>query len=149
MRFDRSSPAAFRRLFFTCLILVALSLEGCAGDNLVTSDRWTWIWFLIPLLGFGLTGFILVLYRRKSQISSWDLRVTPEVPSAKSIILWTVSIAITVSSSFAIYNLLLEMDSWQKVLNVGGWFLGAIMGTTLAIYLGLRSAEPPSLPGRR
>ena len=121
----------------------------CSGCDAMASDRWTWIWFLIPLLGFGLTGFSLVLYRRKSQISAWDLRASPEVPSARNIVLWTIGIAITVSVSFAIYNLLLEMDSWQKVLNVGGWSLGAIVGTTLAIYLGLRFAEPRSLPGRR
>lgn len=131
------------------LMAVSLLALCCSGCTAMASDRWTWLWFVIPFLGFGLTGCTLVLYKRRAQIAAWDLRVSPEEPSAKSIVLWTIGTAVTVSISFAIYNLLLEMDSMQKGLNIGGWFLGTIMGTVLAIFLGLRFAEPRSLPGRR
>ncbi len=130
------------------LLLSSMSLF-CSACTAMTSDRWTLLWFLIPLLGFGLTGSILVFYRRRSQIATWDLRVSPEEPSAKGIVLWTIGIAATVSIAFAIYNVLLEMEAGQKVINIGGWFLGTIIGTSLAIFLGLRFAEPRSLPGRR
>lgn len=126
--------------------LLSLLCSGCVA---MTSDRWTWLWFVIPFLGFGLTGFILVLYRRRAQISAWDLRVSPEEPRAKSIVLWTIGAAIAVSLCFAIYNLLLDMDTGQKGMNIGWWALGTVVGTALAIYFGLRLAEPRSLPGRR
>jgi amino acid transporter len=134
---------------FPALTLLSLLSLLCSGCSAMESDQWTMVWLLIPLLGFGLAGSYLVFNRRKAQISAWDLRTSPQVPSAKSIVLWTVAIAAAVSVSFGTYNFLLEMDAWQKVMNVGGWTLGAIVGTTLAIYLGLRFAEPRSLPGRR
>ncbi len=131
------------------LTLTASMMLLCSGCTWMANDRLTWLWLAVPLLGFGLAGFVLIFYRRRSQIVSWDLRSSPEEPSPRKIILRTISIAGVIAIVFAIYNLLLQMDYAQKGLNIGLWFLGTIIGTALAIFLGLRLAEPPSLPEPR
>jgi amino acid transporter len=128
------------------LLLPSSLMLLCSGCSAMANDRLTWLWLAVPLLGFGLAGLVIIFYRRRSQIASWDLRSSPEEPSPRRIILRIISIAGVIAIVFAIYNLLLQMDYGQKGLNIGLWFLGTIIGTALAIFLGLRLAEPPSLP---
>ncbi|HYO11898.1 MAG TPA: hypothetical protein VE685_01740, partial [Thermoanaerobaculia bacterium] len=59
---------------FLFLLAMALVGAGCSTGNPVTSDQWTWLWLAVPLLGFGLAGFFVVYYRRRSQMEMWDLR---------------------------------------------------------------------------
>lgn len=127
------------------LLLFGLQLllcTGCSLNDAMSSDQWTWLWLVIPSLGFLLAGFPIVFYRRKGQIESWDLRVSPDQPSPRGIVLGTLIAAGGIASTFSIYNLLIEAAGGQKGLNIGLWILGTIVGATLALYLGLRLAEP-------
>lgn len=128
------------------LLALALLATGCSTENPVTSDQWTWLWLAVPLLGFGLAGFFVVYYRRRSQMEAWDLRVEPKEPTPRRIILWMWGTAGSTILLFAVYNLLLEMDGDQKLSNIVLWIFGTIVGAALALYLGLRMAEPRSLP---
>lgn len=136
----------FHEPFKLLILLSPIMLTGCQVDDALKNNAWTWLWIVLPLVGFGLIGLILVFYRRKGQIAAWDLRVSPQEPSAKGIVLWTLTIAGVVAVSFAVYNFLLNnMDNTQKILNIGLWFFGTILGTLLALLFGLRLAEPPVL----
>lgn len=141
---DSLNPARLLRLPSTLLPLTSLLL--CSGCTVMSSDQWTWLWLAVPFLGFGLAGFVLIFYKRRSQIEAWDLRYAIQEPSAKRIILWTICIAGIIAAIFSIYNILLDMDFKQKGFNIGFWLLGTIIGVALAIFLGLRLAEPQSLP---
>lgn len=131
---------------FLFLLAMALVGAGCSTGNPVTSDQWTWLWLAVPLLGFGLAGFFVVYYRRRSQMEMWDLRVEPREPTPRGIILWMWGTAGSTILLFAVYNLLLEMDGDQKLSNIVLWIFGTIVGAALALYLGLRMAEPRPLP---
>jgi hypothetical protein len=142
-------PARFKLedvLFRDTLHVIWIFPLLCSGCTAVTSDRLTWIWFLVPLLGFWLPGWALILFRRRAQIAAWDLRLSPKEPSVRGIVLWAVGVAGSAAAAFSAYNLLLEMDYAQKGYNIGLWWLGTILGTSLALFLGLRLAEPRTLP---
>lgn len=128
---------------------LALALGGCQLDEALRGDRWTWIWLVVPLLGLGLAGFVVVHYRRKAQMEAWDLRMSPGEPSAKRIVLQTIFAVGTIAVLFVVYNFTLgEMDPTQRLMNVGLWLLGSILGTAAALWVGLKSAEPRgTLPG--
>lgn len=139
-----------RRIVF--LFAGALFAVGCGGGNPVTSDQWTWLWFAVPFLAFGIAGGFIVYYRRLSQLENWDLRVEPREPSPRRIILWMWGTAGATILLFTTYNLLLSMDGDQKLSNIVLWLLGTVVGVALALFLGLRRAEPQPLPidsGRR
>ena len=126
--------------------LLCLGLAGCQPvDSALNDNALTWLWVLLPFAGIGLAGFVTVLYRRKAQIAHWDLRVSPEEPSAKGIILWTLLVTGVIALAFTIYSLLIEIDGMQRIYNIGLWWFGTILGTTLALYLGLKMAEPRSI----
>lgn len=113
-----------------------------AGCSAVSNDRWTLVWLAVPFFFFALAGTYFVFDRRKHQVASWDLRTSPEIPSPRPFVLVVVGLAAAVFVGFAIYNLLLEMDASQKGLNIVLWLLGSAIGSSLALYLGLRLAEP-------
>ena len=65
--------------------------------------------------------------------------------------LWSTAAACLIL--FAVYNILLKnMDPRQKLVNIGLWLLGTLVGVLLSLFLGLHLAEPgklvapPSLP---
>jgi hypothetical protein len=58
--------------------------------------------------------------------------------------------AATLGVAFTVYNVFLEgMDPRQKLLNIGLWLLGTLVGVALSLYLGPRMAEPPKLIASR
>ena len=128
------------------LAIVLLSLAGCQLNSTLTSDEWTWLWGTVPFLLFAVGGFSYAYYRRRRQLDSWDLRESPEEPSYLPIVVRIWSAAAAFGVAFAIYNVLLQgMDPRQKLVNIGLWLLGTLIGAALALYLGPRMAEPPKL----
>ncbi len=126
-----------------CLAAALLALSGCRFDDLLRNDRQTLIWALVPLLGFGLVGTVLVYYRRRQQMENWNLLASPEEPSARGIVLSTVVTAAVIALAFTTYNLVLPaIKASQELFNIGYWLLGTLTGGTAALLVGLRSAEP-------
>lgn len=127
------------RLLLTTM--VALAATGCDAEALLGSADQMWLWLLVPLLGFVLVGAIVVYVRRRSQLEAWDLRTSPTEPTVKGILLTTIVVGLILAVAFAIYNFRLEIDPRQKLWNIGLWFLGTILGTSLALIFGLTQAE--------
>lgn len=126
------------------LVVAIFALLPLSGCTVVSSDRWGWLWFVVPFAFFFASTFF-IFERRRRQISSWDLRFSPEAPSRSGIIRFVIALAAVGFIGFAIYNLALDMDSSQKGLNIGLWFLGTAIGSTLALFVGFRLAEPKPL----
>jgi hypothetical protein len=128
----------------------ALPLAGCRLDDMLRSDRQTILWLVLPLLGFCLVGTILIYYRRRRQLTEWDLRTSPEEPSYRTIVQVAIAIAAGITIAFAAYNLLAIRDLAPKqlMLNIGYWLAGTLAGGTVAVVGGLKLAEPrrASLP---
>jgi len=122
----------------------ALALSGCRIDDILRSDRQTLLWLALPLLGFGLVGAILVHYRRRRQLAAWDLRLSPEEPSARAIVYATMAVAAGIGMVFAAYNLFFigAIKPQQQLVNIGLWLAGTLVGGSVALLIGLRFAEP-------
>lgn len=127
------------RLLLTAL--AALSLSACDAEALLGSAEQMWLWLAVPLLGFLLVGMILVYVRRRSQLEVWDLRDNPTEPAVKGILLTTIIVGLVLAVAFAVYNFRLDIDPRQKLWNIGLWFLGTTLGTSVALLLGLNRAE--------
>lgn len=127
------------RLLLT--MMVALFLSACDAEAILGSADQTWVWLVVPLLGFVLVGAALVYLRRRAQLEAWVLRRDPAEPPARGILFSTIIVGLLLAVAFAIYNLGLEIDPRQKLWNIGLWFLGTSLGTSLALLLGLRGAE--------
>ncbi|HVT14653.1 MAG TPA: hypothetical protein VHQ90_00540 [Thermoanaerobaculia bacterium] len=124
------------------LLAAALTLAGCRFDTILMNNRQSWLWLALPVLAFGLPGAILVFYRRRHQLAFWDLRVSPDEPSSHGIVLGTMAIAGGIFVLFAVYNLFfISMKLNQQLVNVAFWLAGTIIGSGLALFAGLRSAE--------
>jgi hypothetical protein len=130
-----------RRL--ACLAAAALPLAGCRLDELLVNDRQTFLWFLLPLVGFGLVGATLIFYRRKRQLDEWDLRTSPEEPSSRVLVLTTFAVAAGVTIAFATYNLFAvhALAPRQLMFNLAYWLAGTLAGGTVAVFVGRRAAE--------
>lgn len=127
------------RLLF--LAMAASSLTACDSQALLGSAEQMWLWLVVPLLGFVLVGAVLVYFRRRAQLEAWDLRVNPTEPTVKGILLTTIVVGLVLAVVFAIYNFRLEIDPRQKLWNIGLWFLGTSLGTSVALLVGLTRAE--------
>ncbi|HLX10138.1 MAG TPA: hypothetical protein VKY89_19965 [Thermoanaerobaculia bacterium] len=129
------------------LATVLLGAAGCRFDDMLRSDRQTLLWGIVPLLGFGLAGTILVYYRRRHQLMSWDLLVSPEEPSPRGIVLANLAIAGSLALLFAGYNFFVQaIKPLQETLNVAYWLTGTLLGDAVALLVGLRRAEPRRAP---
>jgi len=127
------------RLLF--LAMAALSLTACDTQALLGSAEQMWLWLVVPLFGFVLVGAVLIYVRRRAQLEAWDLRTNPTEPTVKGILLTTIVIGLLLAVAFAIYNFRLEIDPRQKLWNIGLWFLGTSLGTSVALLVGLTQAE--------
>ncbi|HEV3458839.1 MAG TPA: hypothetical protein VHG32_19990 [Thermoanaerobaculia bacterium] len=125
------------------LAAVALPLAGCRLDDLLVSDRQTFLWFLLPLVGFGLVGTTLIFYRRKRQLDEWDLRISAEEPNSRALVLTTFAVAAGITIAFATYNLFAvhALAPRQLMLNLAYWLAGTLAGGTVAVFVGRRAAE--------
>lgn len=121
--------------------LAPLPLTACDTEALLGSTEQMWLWLVVPLVGFLVAGAILVYVRRRTQLERWDLRENPTEPAVKGILVTTIVIGLVFAIAFAIYNFRLEIDPRQKLWNIGLWFLGTILGTSVALLLGLTRAE--------
>lgn len=119
----------------------ALFVTGCDSEALLGSAEQMWLWLVVPLLGFVLAGGVFVYVRRRGQLEAWDLRKDPTEPTVKGILMTTIVIGLLLAIVFAIYNVRLEIDPRQKLWNIGLWFLGTLLGTSVALLLGLNRAE--------
>jgi phosphotransferase system glucose/maltose/N-acetylglucosamine-specific IIC component len=143
---NMQSPGFFGVVVKRVVFLSPMLLAGCQVDTTLRSNEFTWLWGVLPFAGFGVVGLILVYYRRKAQIAAWDLRDSPAEPSAKGLVIWALVTAGIIAAIFCSYNFILNnMDFTQKLLNTGLWFFGTILGTALALLLGLKMAEPSSI----
>jgi hypothetical protein len=132
------------------LAAALLATTGCRFDDMLRNDRQTLLWGLVPLLGFGLAGTMLVYYRRRHQMVTWDLLKSPEEPSARGIVLTTMVIAGALALVFAGYNFFVPaIKPLQQAFNVGYWLAGTLVGGAVALLVGLRVAEPRRLQAAR
>lgn len=123
------------------LILLALTSSGCTVENVLGAPDLPWLWLLVPLAGFLFIGGSLVWWRRRAQLSNWDMHSQPSEPSTRFIWMATVVAAITVMTAFLILNLRVEIDPDQRLLNLRDWAGGTVLGAVLSLLLGLRLAE--------
>ena len=128
------------------MLALALAQAGCEVDEVLRSDRQTWLWLVLPLAGFLLVGTFLVSSRRGRQLDGWDLRTSAEAPSARRIVMVTLLIAGFVAAVFAVYNLFAvgEIAPMQQLENIGYWLAGTLAGGTMALIAGLKLAERKS-----
>lgn len=119
----------------------ALFVTGCDSEVLLGSAEQMWLWLVVPLFGFILAGGVFVYVRRRGQLDAWDLRKHPTEPTVKGILVATVVVGLLLAIVFAVYNIRLEIDPRQKLWNIGLWFLGTLLGTAVALLLGLNRAE--------
>jgi hypothetical protein len=129
------------------LLGVSLFLSGCDPSLVISSDEWTWLWALVPFGSLTLGGLPYVLHGRKSQLEQWDLRFSPEAPPALPLIFRMIVAGAVLTVLFAAYNFGQPMSPEQELWNAFAWLLGAVTGVALAIFLGLRIAEPVSRRG--
>jgi len=120
---------------------LVLSLTARNAEALFGSSDQRWLWLVAPFLGLLLVGLGLVYSRRRVQARAWDARREPGELAVKGILLTTILVGLAVAIAFAIYNYRLEIDPRQKIWNIGLWFLGTTLGTSLALLLGLRRAD--------
>jgi len=92
----------------------------------------------VPLLGFLLVGVGLIYARRSLQARVWDVQREPRDLAVKGVLWTAILVGLAVALAFAVYNYRLEIDPRQKIWNIGLWFLGTTLGTSLALVLGLR-----------
>jgi hypothetical protein len=138
----RRGPHAILQGLLTAVLLAA---SGCRFDDMLRSDRQTLLWGIVPLLGFGLAGTILVYYRRRHQLVTWDLLRSPEEPSPRGIVLTAMAIGCGLTLAFAGYNIVVPaIKPLQEAKNIGYWLVGALLGGAMALLVGLRCAEPRS-----
>lgn len=118
-------------------VLVALTPAGCDAPGLVGPAGRMWLWLAAPLTGLVLVGWTLAWARRRARRRArpWS-RVLAE-PPVQRVLLTTVVVALAGAVAFALYTVGLEIDPSRKLWNIGLWFLGTILGTSVALVLGL------------
>jgi len=122
------------------LFLAALLNTGCQLETTLGASGQMWMWLAIPLLGFGLVGAVVVWWRRHNQIQRW--RVDQGEPPVRGIVIGMVVVAFVLAVIFILQNVFVEIDPRQRMFNIGLWLLGTIAGSTAALLIGLKTAEP-------
>jgi hypothetical protein len=117
--------------------LAAFSVTGCDAEAVLGSAERTWLWLMVPLLGFLLVGLALVYLRRTGRGGAVDPEPRRVETTVKLILMVTLVLGAVLAMSFALYNYGLGIDPLQKLWNIGLWFVGTFAGTTLALVLGL------------
>ena len=123
-------------------VLVGASLLPLSGCQMLRTDQYLLVWFFVPLLTSLGAGGLFVVSRRSTQLEGWDLQreaADPGVAGILAKVFWT---AVGAFAVFAVYNLYLQGMDWTlKLMNIGLWLLGSLIGVYLASFLGLRMAE--------
>lgn len=130
-----------RNLWSLLTILLALSLTACNGEEMLGTSERMWLWLVVPLCGFVLVGAALAVVRRRAQLDLWDPRRDQPEPAVRRILLAAIIVGLILAGAFTAYNFHLGIDPRQKLWNIGLWFLGTVLGTSVALTLGLRRAE--------
>lgn len=140
-----SSRGPLRSPFF----LLLLATGACAQtDNLLMRDDLNWLWLVVPLLGIGLVGAIVIFFLRRGHLRQWDLRISPSEPAVRKISLGLIAIAAVIAIAFSVYNFFAgSIDPAQRLYNIGFWLLGTILGILAGLFLGLLFAERPLTTG--
>lgn len=120
---------------------LVISLGGCRSSSALNAADQTWLWLVVPLGGFILIGGVIVWSLRRRQLRRWDIATQPREPSTRTILVGTVIAAIAILVVFVVLNLRVDIDPGQRLVNLGLWALGTIVGTTLSLALGLKVAE--------
>lgn len=124
------------------LVPFALLLSGCTLGEWLTDNRLTWLWVVLPLAGFLFAGGVLAHWRRLLSLEDWRLDGSPLLPDAGRIYRMGLLIWFGIVVLFGVANLLVpDHDSHQVILNTLGWFSGALVGSGLGMYFGVRQAE--------
>ena len=127
------------RLLF--IAMLALTVTACEGKELLGASERTWLWLVVPLFGFMLVGASLVfLERRAPRGSQADLRRGQIAPAVRGILLSSIVLGLALAAAFTAYNFHLSIDPRQKLWNIGFWFLGTGLGSSVALVLGMRRA---------
>ncbi|MCB1034173.1 MAG: hypothetical protein KDD47_10110 [Acidobacteria bacterium] len=136
-----SGRAGYGRLATTTGgLLAALATTGCQAETALGSSEQMWLWLAIPLGGFLLIGAFFVWLRRHQQINRW--RIDQGEPPVRGIVLGLVIAAAIPAVAFIVQNLRVDVDPRQQMWNIGLWLMGTIAGSTAALLIGLRLAEP-------
>jgi ABC-type Fe3+-siderophore transport system permease subunit len=122
------------------LLLMAFLASGCQSETVLGASEQMWMWLAIPLLGFGLIGAFFVWLKRHHQIVNW--RIDQGEPPVRGIVIAIVVAAVVPAVVFIVQNLRVEIDPRQQLWNIGLWLIGSIAGSTAALLIGLRVAEP-------
>lgn len=138
-----SALAARRRrtlpLYWIFGSFMVFLLDGCQA---LKTDQYLLVWLVVPFLGFLGIGGSFVYSRRSRQLDQWDLQRDPADPGVSGMLNKLIWAAVTIFVIFAIYNLYLQGMDWSlKMMNIGLWLLGSIVGVYLASFLSLRLAE--------
>lgn len=127
-------------------LFAAVLAAGCDSEALLGAPEQMWLWGAAPFLGFLIIGGALIGGVRGAQLRNWDLRKARSDQGARGIVTTIFVLALLLAAGFLLYNLPLQIDPRQKGLNALLWFLGSVAGALLGTVIGLRMAEPASLP---
>lgn len=133
-------------------VLLAGTLSGCSIEDTLGTSEALGLWLLVPLVIFGVLGWLGISQRRTHHLSSWDLRTSPEEPDTRSLLRSLSTAAVVVLLLFLVVNVrvALSTQDWQQFLwNMGAWFVGTWIGCVLALWTGLKAGEPRELQSSR
>ena len=115
---------------------VVLAISGCSGhtvDTVCNDPDLLLLWGLLPLV-FGAVGALVIYIIRIHQLKGWDLRVSPRVPTAKSLVIGAIVFIAILFVSFPIFMLPAEAcEPDQKSDNITFWLMGSLLGTILTL----------------
>jgi hypothetical protein len=130
-------------------LVAALAASGCRPERVLAEGSSGW-WLGLPVVGFLLLTALLALLaprRRGNEPASAARAAAPKRRWDRRLhraLLWSLGIAAVAAFAFAAVNLSVELEPTRKLLNIGLWFLGTMLGAAAALLVGERLAEPAS-----